>query len=68
MNINPEGDLELNNLDKPTLMNARLVFQTMLETVKQMDFIPDDKEQYTIEIQEQIDSIDIELLSRGDTK
>ena len=56
---------KVETLDRATLLNARLVFQTMLHAVLNMDFIPEEKNGYTKEIQKEIDAIDVELLSRG---
>lgn len=57
----------ITELDDDTLTNARIIFTTVYETIKNMDFIPDakDKQGYLSEIQQEIDRIDVELMSRG---
>lgn len=62
-----DDEANIENLDKQTLLNARLVFETLLISVTNMDFIPEEKTGYVNEIQREIDQIDIELLSRGDS-
>ena len=56
---------ELTELTEDQLVRARLMFQTVAESLKQMEFPVDGKEQYLKEIQTEVDKIDVEVLSRG---
>tara|TARA_R100000951_G_scaffold47242_3_gene40374 strand:- start:181 stop:393 length:213 start_codon:yes stop_codon:yes gene_type:complete len=56
---------ELTQLTEDQLVRARLMFQTVAESLNQMEFPVDGKEQYLKEIQAEVDKIDVEVLSRG---
>lgn len=56
---------KLTELSEDQLVRARLMFQTVAESLRQMEFPVEGKEQYLKEIQAEIDKIDVEVLSRG---
>ena len=47
------------------LNQARLIFETVLETIKNMELLLDDKQKYIKEVTSEIDAIDVEIFSRG---
>jgi hypothetical protein len=57
---------DLEQVDKDVLEQARIVFMTVLEAIKAMEFPLDGRDEYIKEIESELDAVDVELLSRGD--
>jgi len=56
----------LKEMSESTLASGRILFDAILETIKNMELLCDkDRDIYAREIEDEIDAIDVELLSRG---
>ena len=62
----PIDDHDVETMDTAVLEQARLIFTTLLTSIKAMEFPISGKQEYISEVEREIDKIDIELLSRGD--